>query len=105
MEEEPVIPHAAPMLDPEGRLTYVGDDGRRYVVLGLPADVDEATTERVMEALRGGSDLFHRIETLCQRWLEQVSSRDLPEHEALVLLLTTLETSLEDGLDERAEGC
>ncbi len=28
----PVIPHAAPVLDGEGRLTYVGSDGLRYVV-------------------------------------------------------------------------
>ncbi|MCT0224110.1 hypothetical protein [Synechococcus sp. CS-1328] len=101
MEEQPVTPHAAPMLDEDGRLTYVGNDGRRYVVLGFPHDVDDATTERVMESLRGGSDLFNRIEGLCQSWLAQVSSEDLPEHEALVLLLTTLETSLEDAIDEK----
>lgn len=100
MEEKPVTPHAAPMLDEEGRLTYIGNDGRRYVVLGFPPDIDDATTERVMESLRGSSGLFNRIERLCQSWLAQVSSQDLPEHEALVLLLTTLETSLEDALDE-----
>jgi hypothetical protein len=104
MEEQPITPHAVPVFDAEGNLTYIGDDGRRYVVLGLPADVDEATTERVMDALRSGSELFHRIETLCQRWLGQVSSADLPQREALMLLLTTLETSLEDGLDEAEEG-
>ena len=103
MEEQPVTPHAAPMLDEEGRLTYIGNDVRRYVVLGFPHDVDDATTERVMESLRGGSDLFNRIEGLCQTWLAQVSSEDLPEHEALVLLLTTLETSLEDGIDGQDE--
>lgn len=32
----PVIPHAAPILDAEGRLTYVGSDGLRYVVAEPP---------------------------------------------------------------------
>lgn len=34
----PVIPHAAPIVDREGRLTYVGSDGLRYVVAEPPAD-------------------------------------------------------------------
>ena len=34
----PVIPHAAPVLDPEGRLTYVGSDGLRYVVAEPPEE-------------------------------------------------------------------
>lgn len=32
----PVIPHAAPVLDAQGRLTYVGSDGLRYVVAEPP---------------------------------------------------------------------
>ena len=32
----PVIPHAAPIVDAEGRLTYVGSDGLRYVVAEPP---------------------------------------------------------------------
>ncbi|MCS5705184.1 hypothetical protein NZK27_03160 [Synechococcus sp. FGCU-3] len=32
----PVIPHAAPIVDAEGRLTYVGSDGLRYVVAAPP---------------------------------------------------------------------
>ncbi len=32
----PVIPHAAPILDGQGRLTYVGSDGLRYVVAEPP---------------------------------------------------------------------
>ncbi len=32
----PVIPHAAPIVDREGRLTYVGSDGLRYVVAEPP---------------------------------------------------------------------
>ena len=34
--KRPVIPHAAPILDAEGRLTYVGSDGLRYVVAEPP---------------------------------------------------------------------
>lgn len=32
----PVVPHAAPILDAAGRLTYVGSDGLRYVVAEPP---------------------------------------------------------------------
>jgi hypothetical protein len=32
----PVIPLAAPILDAQGRLTYVGSDGLRYVVAEPP---------------------------------------------------------------------
>ena len=31
-EPQPVTPHAAPIVDADGRLTYIGSDGRRYVV-------------------------------------------------------------------------
>lgn len=96
MHEEPITPHAGPVFDEHGRLTYVGDDGRRYVV-GLPADIDEATAERVMALLRQGSDLFQHIEQLCHRWIGRVSNADLNDREALVLLLTTLETALEEA--------
>jgi chemotaxis regulatin CheY-phosphate phosphatase CheZ len=96
----PVTPHATPIVDAEGRLTYVGDDGRRYVV-GLPADADEQAVEQVMQALRRGGTLFQDIETLCRRWLEAVSGEELDDRSALALLLTTLETALED--EEAAE--
>lgn len=32
----PVTPHAAPVLDAQGRLTYLGCDGLRYVVAEPP---------------------------------------------------------------------
>ncbi len=32
----PMTPHAAPVLDADGNLTYIGDDGRRYVVAPPP---------------------------------------------------------------------
>jgi hypothetical protein len=103
MEDKPITPHAGPTLDAEGQLTYVGDDGRRYVV-GLPSEIDEASVERVMTTLRGGSDLFQRIEELCHRWIGEVSGSELDARAALVLLLTTLETALEESYPEPEGG-
>jgi hypothetical protein len=98
-EDRPITPHAAPILDADGQLTYVGDDGRRYVV-GLPPQADEESVERVMATLRRGGGLFQQIEQLCQRWIGEVSGPDLEARAALVLLLTTLETALEDHYPE-----
>lgn len=97
---DPITPHAAPVHDDQGRLTYIGDDGRRYVV-GLPPDCDEARIEEVMDRLRAGSGLFQRIEQLSRQWLRQVSCGDLDAHEALTLLLTSLETALDDPEEPR----
>jgi hypothetical protein len=33
---KPVTPHAAPVRDAQGRLTYIGNDGLRYVVADPP---------------------------------------------------------------------
>ena len=94
-DDDPITPHAAPILDANGQLTYVGDDGRRYVV-GLPPETDEESAERVMAALRRGGGLFQQIEQLCQRWIRKVSGEELDSRAALVLLMTTLETALEE---------
>ena len=96
--DDPVTPHATPILDDQGRLTYVGDDGRRYVI-GLPPELDEQSVERLMQALRGGVGLFQQIEQLSRRWLQVVSGPELDWPAALALLLTTLETALEDDLE------
>jgi hypothetical protein len=101
-EQEPVTPHATPIFNAEGELTYIGDDGRRYVV-ALPPDVDSASVERVMEMLKTGSALFDRIEDLCHQWLRTVSGDDLEPRAALVLLLTTLETALEEHDEDGSE--
>lgn len=93
--DHPITPHAAPVHDAEGRLTYIGADGRRYVV-GLPPDCDEARIEQLMQRLRGGAELFQQIEQLSRRWLEQVAGDDLDPEAALALLLTSLETALEE---------
>jgi hypothetical protein len=95
----PVTPHAAPSLDGEGTLSYVGEDGRRYVV-GLPTDIDQASLERVMATLQRGGTLFHQIEELAHRWIAEVSGPDLDGRAAMVLLVTTLETSLEERFPE-----
>ncbi|MFO8238669.1 MAG: hypothetical protein R6U00_10580 [Prochlorococcaceae cyanobacterium] len=98
--DEPITPHAAPLVDEAGRLTYVGDDGRRYVV-GLPPDVDELGLERVMASVSRGGPLFDQILVLCHRWIASVNSPpDLEARAALALLLTTLETALEDCYGE-----
>ena len=102
-DELPITPHAAPTRNGDGQLTYVGDDGRRYVV-GLPPDSDEASLERVMGTLRDGNALFSRIEELCHHWIEAVQNDDLDRPAALVLLLTTLETTLEEAYPEPSEG-
>jgi hypothetical protein len=99
MTDQPVTPHAGPTLDGDGNLTYIGNDGRRYIV-GLPPDIDEASVERVMTLLRGSSPLFQDIERLCHRWIQEVNSEELDQRAALVLLLTTLETALEDAYPE-----
>ena len=103
MEESPITPHAGPIIDRDGNLTYIGDDGRRYVVGPVP-EGDEASVDRVMELLRSGNGLFNSIEALSRRWLETVSGTHLERRAALVLLLTTLETALEDGEEEFSEG-
>lgn len=95
----PITPHATPVVDEQGQLTYVGDDGRRYVV-GLPPEADEQSVERVMATLAAGGDLFQQIEGLCHRWIAAVTGPDLDSRAALVLLITTLETALEDTYGE-----
>ncbi len=100
MTDNPVTPHAGPTLDGDGQLSYIGDDGRRYVI-GLPPEIDEDSVERVMTILRSSSPLFQSIERLCHRWINDVSSDELDVRAALVLLLTTLETALEDAYPEQ----
>ena len=99
MADIPITPYAGPIVDSDGNLTYIGDDGRRYVVGPVP-DGDEASVDRVMELLRSGNGLFNSIESLSRRWLETVSGTHLERRAALVLLLTTLETALEDVDDD-----
>ncbi len=92
--DQPITPHASPVFDAEGNLTYVGDDGRRYVVGPIP-EADDSSVDRVMELLRGGNRLFSQIEALSGQWLDQVTGLELDRRAALLLLLTTLETALE----------
>ena len=94
-DDQPITPHAGPIFDADGNLTYVGDDGRRYVVAAMP-DADERQVDQVMDRLRSGNALFSRLELLAREWLELVSGAELDRRAALVLLLTTLETALEE---------
>ncbi|MFN7820021.1 MAG: hypothetical protein ACK5Q7_10605 [Cyanobacteriota bacterium] len=98
-QNAPITPHAGPSLDRDGQLSYVGEDGRRYVV-GLPPEIDPASLERVMHTLQKEGSLFHQIERLACRWIARVSGPDLDGRAAMVLLVTTLETSLEELFPE-----
>jgi hypothetical protein len=93
-DDHPVTPLTSPSLDAEGRLTYVGEDGRRYVVVD-GVELDAEASAQVMEVLQQAGSLFQEIETLCHGWLERVSNAPLQRNEAIALLLATLETVLE----------
>jgi hypothetical protein len=93
MEEQPITPHAVPVFDAEGNLTYIGDDGRRYVVGPLP-ELDAAHVDQVMQRLLAGQALFADLEALAEQWLLQVCGPDLSRAAALSLLLSSLEMAL-----------
>jgi|LakMenEpi03Aug12_release.lakeMendotaPanAssembly.Ray.scaffolds.fasta_scaffold1010031_1 hypothetical protein len=42
MKTRPAMPQAGPSLDPDGLLTYLGEDGGRRVVALVPRDVKPA---------------------------------------------------------------
>jgi hypothetical protein len=96
MEDQPITPHAVPVFDANGNLTYVGDDGRRYVVGPLPA-LEQAKVDQVMQRLRAGQSLFAELESLASQWLEQVCGPDLSRAAALALLLSSLDRALDPG--------
>jgi hypothetical protein len=62
--------------------------------------MDQATLERVMRRIQKEGSMFHEIERLARRWIAQVSGPDLDGRAAMVLLVTTLETSLEELFPE-----
>jgi hypothetical protein len=97
--DHPVTPLTGPTLDAEGRLTYIGEDGRRYVVVE-GVELDAEGSARVMEALQAAGPIFQEIEALCHSWLERVSLAPLQREEAIALLLATLETVLEVADDD-----
>lgn len=102
MEDQPITPHAVPVFDAEGNLTYTGDDGRRYVVGPLP-ELDEAGVDQVMQRLLAGQSLFAELESLASQWLQRVCGPDLSRSAALALLLSSLEMAL-DACDDEASG-
>lgn len=99
MDDQPITPHAVPVFDTEGNLTYTGDDGRRYVVGPLP-ELDEAHVDQVMQRLLAGQGLFSDLESLANQWLEQVCGPDLSRAAALALLLSSLEMALDPDNDD-----
>tara|TARA_X000000950_G_C13861812_1_gene639035 strand:- start:52 stop:237 length:186 start_codon:yes stop_codon:yes gene_type:complete len=48
--EDPVTPMTALVVDADGRLTYMGEDGRRRIIVG-----DQELLDR-LQSLRGESD-------------------------------------------------
>ena len=99
MDDQPITPHAVPVFDTEGNLTYTGDYGRRYVVGPLP-ELDEAHVDQVMQRLLAGQGLFSDLESLANQWLEQVCGPDLSRAAALALLLSSLEMALDPDNDD-----
>ncbi|MCP9808428.1 hypothetical protein KBY58_03145 [Cyanobium sp. HWJ4-Hawea] len=101
---DPMTPHAAPMFDTEGHLTYTGTDGLRYVV-SLPPEAELESAECWMANLRQGDGLFRHIEELCGQWLASVSGGELDRSAALALLLTTLEVALDPDSPPTDSAC
>lgn len=101
-EEQPITPLTGPVFDAEGRLTYMGVDGRRYVVV-KGGEFDEQEAAQVIDVLQRAGGVFEQIEQDCRRWLQIVLASPLNQEEALALLLATLETLLEEKDDETSE--
>ena len=101
-EQQPITPLTGPVFDADGRLTYMGVDGRRYVV-EEGAELDEQEAAQVIEVLQQAGGVFEQIEADCRRWLDIVQASPLNNEEALTLLLATLETLLEEKDDDNAE--
>ena len=51
-ESDPVVPMTALVVDDDGRLTYLGEDGRRRVIVG-----DQDLLRRVMQIRDQSGDL------------------------------------------------
>lgn len=101
-EQQPITPLTGPVFDADGRLTYMGVDGRRYVVVE-GAEFDEQEASQVIEVLQQAGGVFEQIEADCRRWLDIVQTSPLNNEEALALLLATLETLLEEKDDDNAQ--
>ncbi len=100
--DEPVIPMATPRRDEKGRITYVGEDGRRYAVEDEPfvrdaCDEDDAAAEI-------DSDVFRQMEDLAHRWLRSALPPNLRREDAVSLLLSSLERSLRSPDDPASPG-
>ena len=97
MESDPDLPPATPLtspvIDEQGRLTYVGTDGRRYVVLG-PRDQEAYRQRSLQQSLDQGSRELREMERQARIWLDLVCGPQLQRAEALALLLRRLEDSL-----------
>ncbi|MEY3734955.1 MAG: hypothetical protein RLZZ624_13 [Cyanobacteriota bacterium] len=94
-ELPPATPLTSPVLDHEGRLTYVGSDGRRYVVLGPSEQAAQRLNARNL-SLEPGHRVYEAIERQARIWLDQVCGADLERSDALAWLFERLQSQLGD---------
>lgn len=101
-ELPPATPLTSPVLDDEGRLTYVGTDGRRYVVLG-PSEQEVQRQNALELSLEPGHRVYEALERQTRIWLDQVCGAGLERSQALAWLLQRLQSRLgsEDGPETR----
>ena len=95
-ELPPATPLTSPVLDADGRLTYVGTDGRRYVVLG-PDDQAAQRQQALALSLEPGHRVLEAMEGQARIWLDLVCGPDLERVEALAWLLQRLRSRLTGG--------
>lgn len=83
---------ATPRRDEHGRITYVGEDGRRYAVEASPLfpGAGDGSDPVDMSDL----DVFRQMEDLARRWLQSSLPPNLRREDAVSLLLSALERSL-----------
>ncbi len=82
---------ATPRRDEHGRITYVGEDGRRYAVEEA-SFLQGACGEEGAAAV--DNDVFRQMEDLARRWLSSSLPPNLRREDAVSLLLSALERSL-----------
>ena len=99
MEEEPVTPITGPILDLDGQLTYLGEDGQRYVVLDN-LRLDQEASQRVADLLEQRANGVH------QRGVEvRALVHDVPALPDTAQFLHDLGSNLKDRVGHRHLGC
>jgi hypothetical protein len=102
MATTPLSPGGRPRGDGVIHLRIVpkaGAPGPDPAAGGMASAMEEAGLERRMRRLAQGQQLLELIEDLSRQWLDRVCGAELTTAEALELLLTSLETNLEEPED------